>query len=912
MGRDPCWYRIYVRVIDDHPQPLEASPAGQAVIFVANINDPPAFVSGFDPQFEIEENLPLTPCAGAASSFVSPFNIASIVNDPDSDPLTWSITRNDDAAFVVDAATGRICQSAALASPLNFELKGSYSIELKAADPKLLFDKKSYGITVVDTNDAPVVATAGALEVPENSAAGTEVGVVFALDEDAMAGLVQTECTLVGGKCTDAITFAIVPGLACPADEAGCYWAGAGTFEIVGQNDCDTVDSKIKCNAVLRVKAPGAELNYEDRSTVSLMVRATDTKTNPRNKKEYPAKTADLRVDVRVTDKNEAPVLTPGQVFTVYENASISDAVPGGRVRSTDPDNKNAAVQSHFYSVVGDNNANAAGEGAFRVDSDGTLRVNRPLDFETKTQYVVTLRVVDTGTPNLDATETVTINVLNVNEPPIVPTATFTIDENVDGVDVGQVAADDVDAGDKATLVFALTNSSGHPSDDDSRFEITPAGVVKARAGAVLNYEEESSYTRHVSVTDAGGLTTTAPVVINLNNVNEVPFLNDTVISCVKDSPVGTKVNPQLRGTDPDVGTDQPSALTYTILSGNADGEFAIDPALGQVTVAKAGISPKTVVLAVDVTDGLLTSAAAKVTIVVQDVNFAPAFAADAYALTIPELPGSLPYTLTTAGQVSATDQDIVAWKEGRVKQVLTCDLNLDNPTDPSMFSPFQALPIATPAGGYCEIIMLEVGSMGYLNYEDPAKNRFNLTLEICDDFSPKLCDNVPVVIRVTDVNEPPTLGNSVAGRHVPELAAVGTEVLPAFDANDEDATDKGNLHFAWAWADAAAGAGGQPAPFALDASTGKVTVSSALDFEKAPSYTFDLVIKDNFAPVPHEAKASILITVTNENEAPVYDAATVCGGGSFFSWEEGVPGPAQVGALQVFDPDRVDSQGCG
>ena len=77
-----------------------------------------------------------------------------------------------------------------------------------------------------------------------------------------------------------------------------------------------------------------------------------------------------------------------------------------------------------------------------------------------------------------------------------------------------------------------------------------------------------------MQVTDTGapGLTDTATVTINLNNLNEAPIVNDQSFSMNENAAKGTVVGTVV-ATDPDAG----DTLTYAITGGNTGGAFAIN-----------------------------------------------------------------------------------------------------------------------------------------------------------------------------------------------------------------------------------------------------------------------------------------------------------------------------------------------
>lgn len=165
------------------------------------------------------------------------------------------------------------------------------------------------------------------------------------------------------------------------------------------------------------------------------------------------------------------------------------------------------------------------------------------------------------------------------NNPPQVEDQSFSVNENsVGGTSVGTVAATDPD-GD--TLRYEIIG--GNPS---GAFSIDMwTGEIKVLNGG-LNYEAQSSYALEVRVTDDGdpALADTAYVTVNLNDLNEAPTANPAGPFSLNENSAGGTAVGAVTATDPDFG----QTLTYSIVSGNTNGAFAIDPNTGAITVANA------------------------------------------------------------------------------------------------------------------------------------------------------------------------------------------------------------------------------------------------------------------------------------------------------------------------------------
>ena len=186
--------------------------------------------------------------------------------DNENDPLTYTLSGADAAAFEVNATSGQILVKA----HLNYESKKTYSLTVNVSDGKdsenrpddLIDAKIGVIVNVTDVNDAPTFGEdTASLSVAENTAAGTDIGApVLASDQDGHA----LYYSLSG---TDAASFSV--------------------NENTGQ-----------------VKAKAA-LDFEATSTYSLIVRVSDRKDA--SGKADTAIDDTIAVTVSVTDTKEPP-----------------------------------------------------------------------------------------------------------------------------------------------------------------------------------------------------------------------------------------------------------------------------------------------------------------------------------------------------------------------------------------------------------------------------------------------------------------------------------------------------------------------------------------------------------------------------------------------------------------------------
>jgi len=173
--------------------------------------------------------------------------------------------------------------------------------------------------------------------------------------------------------------------------------------------------------------------------------------------------------------------------------------------------------------------------------STGALTVanSTVLNFETTPTFSLIVKVQDNGTPSLGSQASVTVNLTDVNQAPVIANQTFSIAENsANGTAVGTVVASDPDAGQTLTYSILSGNSSG-------AFALnTSTGALTVANSTVLNFETTPTFSLIVKVQDNGtpSLGSQATVTVNLTNVNEAPVIANQTFSIAENSANGTAV----------------------------------------------------------------------------------------------------------------------------------------------------------------------------------------------------------------------------------------------------------------------------------------------------------------------------------------------------------------------------------
>ncbi len=210
------------------------------------------------------------------------------------------------------------------------------------------------------------------------------------------------------------------------------------------------------------------------------------------------------------------------------------------------------------------------------VRTSGQLQTKATLDYESKSQYEVTVSVSD---GNLTDSIDITINVTDIDEnrAPVFSDGTSTtrsIAENTGaGQDIGAaITATDADGDD---LEYSLGGT------DAAAFSIVGSSG-QLRTEATLDYEDKSSYEVTVTVSDGNGGSTSITVTINVTDVSEnrAPVFIDgtsTTRSVAENTGAGQDIGAAITATDAD-GDD----LEYS-LGGTDAASFSIVSTSGQL-----------------------------------------------------------------------------------------------------------------------------------------------------------------------------------------------------------------------------------------------------------------------------------------------------------------------------------------
>jgi hypothetical protein len=251
---------------------------------------------------------------------------------------------------------------------------------------------------------------------------------------------------------------------------------------------------------------------------------------------------------------NHPPVIA-NQTLQVAENSGNGTLV--GTILAVDPDNGQMLAYSILSGNIGGTFSLAASTGQITV-ANNTL-----LDFETNPVFTLSVQVADNGIPVMTDQAFITINLMDVNEAPVISDQVFSVEHlSPNGTSVGTMAATDPDNGQTLTFSIVSGNTGGTFAVDPS------SGLITIADNTLLDFTTNPEFVMSVQAQDNGTpvLSDQATITIELFVTNHTPLMDDQTFQIMEKSPMGTVV-----GTIDAIDPDNSQTLRYTILSVNMD-----------------------------------------------------------------------------------------------------------------------------------------------------------------------------------------------------------------------------------------------------------------------------------------------------------------------------------------------------
>uniref|UniRef100_A0A3Q3WF66 Protocadherin-16 n=1 Tax=Mola mola TaxID=94237 RepID=A0A3Q3WF66_MOLML len=496
---------------------------------------------------------------------------------------------DQDGTFMVDRLKGDVY----LVRELDYEKGSRYTLHIEVSDFSQALPSShlvELDISVQDRNDHAPHFTEDpvTIVIPENIEPGAPIYTFQAVDQD-------------GSGPNSELLYSIEH-----------YWPNTHDLLIL--------------DPVSGVLTLGQRLDHEKTPSLYLVARATDQAVDPTQRRW-----GSVTARVFVTDENDnAPVFSSPSAVSVMEDQPVGFVILYVMARDED-EGENGRVS---YRIQTGNSA-----GRFTLNPNtGSLSIMKALDREEKDVFNLTIVAEDHGTPQLSASQVLSVQVIDVNdEAPVFTRAEFeaqVMENQGPGTTVLKVTATDRDQGSNGHVTYGGVTEEG--------FVINPVtGVITTTKE--LDTELQDHYTLTVYARD-GGLPPNfakAVVRVEVQDVNdnapvfakpwyglEVPENQEPVELCL------------LKATDPDSGPG--GELEYRITAGDPDGDFQLHTITGALSTSR-GLNRETraeYILKVVATDRGSPALSTTVTVEVKvlDVNDnSPVFSKTSYSVDLSE-----------------------------------------------------------------------------------------------------------------------------------------------------------------------------------------------------------------------------------------------------------------------------------
>ena len=382
-------------------------------------------------------------------------------------------------------------------SPLDYEEQSAYVLQLYAREGVVPYDSASIDIhvTITDLCDEEPMFTTSRY-TPSISE-----------DADILSFIASVEATDADNNTTCPLQYTINKVCARADEQANCQTITSEPFVL------DSESGQLTLNE---------ELDREDFVEYEITIQATDGVES----------SATAMVVISIDDINDNyPVITYQILPSIAEDQAVNPSQAIGHVGVTDAD----AGRNGQVSVCLLDNSTGSIEisQTFQLfqtlnQRDYQIILSRPLDFETQRQFHLIIRAEDNGTEPLSTNRAVLINITDHNDhaPQFVNLSTDVSIREDSGMNtlVTTVHAIDLDTGRNAEIRYELPESNTtYPHQNLFTIE-EEIGEILVGEGAVLDYEEFTSYTILVVARNSEStipLASSVEITIELENIND-------------------------------------------------------------------------------------------------------------------------------------------------------------------------------------------------------------------------------------------------------------------------------------------------------------------------------------------------------------------------------------------------------
>ncbi|KAK9754792.1 Cadherin domain [Popillia japonica] len=312
-------------------------------------------------------------------------------------------------------------------------------------------------------------------------------------------------------------------------------------------------------------------LDREKRSKYNLVAHVQD--------REHTTWECSSQIELIISDLNDnAPLFSlPYYSVALPEDVEVGTLVT--KVHATDADiGINRKIKYSFIDSFNNH---------FNMASDsGIVTLAKPLDREIRAMYNLTVQAVDQGTPQMSSIVSLIVNVQDINDNPPEFASKYYFANAPEiysiGTEIVRVLATSKDTGVNAEVYYSIIGGNEH-----RKFAIhNKTGVITL--AEMLDYERAKDYFLTIQAIDGGipplsNIATVNITVIDCND-NAPVFAQTSYSARIKEDALSGDKILQVMATDLDSGDN--GKVSYSIIKGDNEGQFAIDENTGYLSVA--------------------------------------------------------------------------------------------------------------------------------------------------------------------------------------------------------------------------------------------------------------------------------------------------------------------------------------